>query len=192
LPVITHDQLAGQIRERQPVSLETAATPFLYHVNGDGSELRKVVPNHVLFLYGISPDGEWLAVWEEKASAIAFFSSDGTRRIVMCETCGTAGGEDRGITPPMVSWSRDGKRFYLHETPTSGDSELVKTYVIALQTGRMVPDLPASGFQSRQAVAHALGARLLSDERAFLSPDPSVYAFPRPAVHRNIFRIRMP
>jgi hypothetical protein len=62
LPVITHDQLAGQIRERQPVSLETAATPFLYHVNGDGSELRKVVPNHVLFLYGISPDGEWLAV----------------------------------------------------------------------------------------------------------------------------------
>jgi hypothetical protein len=85
---------------------ETTATPFLYRVNTDGSGRRRVVPKPVLFLYDVSPDGKWLAVWEE--NAIVLYSADGASRRMICESCGTAGVEDRGITPPMVSWSRDG------------------------------------------------------------------------------------
>ena len=170
---------------------ETMAAPFLYHVNTDGSGLQKVLPNQVLFLYDVSPDGKWLAVWEENESAIVLYSADGTTRGLLCKNCGTAGAEDRGVTPPIVSWSRDGKRLYFHETPYGRNSKS-QTYVVGLQARRMVPKFPASVFPSVEATANTLGGRLLRDERAFPSPDPSVYAFPRLAAHRNIFRIRVP
>jgi eukaryotic-like serine/threonine-protein kinase len=169
---------------------ETMATPFLYHINIDGSGLQKVLPNEILFLYDVSPDGKWLAVWEESESAVVLYSTDGMTRMLICKNCGTAGGEDRGITPPLVSWSRDGKRLYFHETPYRRDTKS-QTEVVELQARRMVPKFPASVFQSVEAAANALGGRSLSDERAFPSPDPSVYAFSRLAAHRNIFRIRV-
>jgi len=171
---------------------ETTATPFLYHVNMDGSELRRVVPNQVLFLYDISPDGKWLGVWEE--NAVVLYSSDGATRRMICDHCGSAGGEDRGVTPPLVSWSRDGRRLYLHETASRHGIELAnKTYIIPLQSGLMAPALPTSGFPSIDAATAALGGRLIvSGDRAFPSRDASVYAFPRLAAHRNIFRIQVP
>src|ERR1700733_9692995 len=169
---------------------ETTAVPFLYHVNSDGSGLRRVVPNQVVFLYDVSPDGKWLAVWEQ--SAVVLYSSDGATRKVICDHCASAGGEDRGVTPPPVKWSSDGKRLYLHENATRHGVELPNTtYVIPLQPGWMAA-LPASGFPSIDAAAAALGKRLTLADRVFPSPDPSVYAFPRLSSHRNIFRIQVP
>ena len=169
---------------------ETTATPGLYHVNVDGSGLRQVVPNHVFFLYDVSPDGKWLAAWE--GQAVVLYSTDGASRRLICDGCATAGGEDRGLTPPLVSWSRDGKRLYLHTIEFLHAIESRKTYVISLQPGQMVPPLPDSGFRSIADAATSLGGRLIAGQRAFLSADPSVYAFPRLATHRNIFRIRVP
>jgi eukaryotic-like serine/threonine-protein kinase len=78
---------------------ETIATSGLYHVNVDGSGLQQVVPNHVLFLYDVSPDGKWLAAWE--GQAVILYSTDGASRRLICDGCATAGGEDRGLTPPL-------------------------------------------------------------------------------------------
>jgi len=168
---------------------ETIAVPFLYHVNTDGSGLRRVVPNQVVFLYSVSPDGKWLAVWEQ--SAVVLYSSDGATRKVICDHCASAGGEDRGVTPPPVKWSSDGKLLYLHENATRHGIELPNTtYVIPLQPGWMAR-LPASGFPSIDAAAAALGRRLTLGDRVFPSPDPSVYAFLRLSSHRNIFRIQV-
>jgi eukaryotic-like serine/threonine-protein kinase len=168
---------------------ETTAVPFLYHINTDGSGLRRVVPNQVVFLYDVSPDGKWLAVWEQ--SAVVLYSSDGATRKVICDRCASAGGEDRGVTPPTVKWSSDGKLLYLHENATRHGIELPNTmYVIPLQAG-WVARLPASGFPSIDAAAAALGRRLTLGDRVFPSPDPSVYAFARLSSHRNIFRIQV-
>ena len=168
---------------------ETTAAPFLYHVNSDGSALRRVVPGQVLFLYDVSPDGNWLAVWER--SAVVLYSSDGATRKMICDHCASAGGEERGVTPPTVRWSRDGKRLYLHENATRHGIELPNTtYVIPLQPGWMAA-LPAAGFTSIDAAAAALGKDLVLGDRVFPSPDPSIYAFPRLSSHRNIFRIQV-
>jgi len=171
---------------------ETTATPFLYHVNVDGSALQRVVPNQVLFLYDVSPDGKWLAAWEERERAVVIYSTDGTSRRLVCNGCATAGGEDRGLTPPLVSWSRDGKRLYFHTIEFSHAIESHRTYVTPLRPGQMVPALPDSGFRSLADAATSFGGRAISEQGAFPSPDPSVYAFPRRAAHRNIFRIRVP
>jgi Tol biopolymer transport system component len=169
---------------------ETIATSGLYHVNVDGSGLQQVVPNHVLFLYDVSPDGKWLAAWE--GQAVILYSTDGASRRLICDGCATAGGEDRGLTPPLVSWSRDAKRLYLHTIEFLHAIESRKTYVISLPSGQMLPPLPDSGFRSIADAATSLGGRAIAEQRAFLSADPSVYAFPRRATHRNIFRVRVP
>jgi len=174
------------------VGRETTATPFLYHINTNGSDLQRVVPNAVLFLYDVSPDGKWVAVWEENENSIVLYSTDGMSRRLICERCGKSGGEDRGLTPPLVSWSRDGKRLYLHEILSRHATESHKTYVIPLPPAAMVPVLPASGFNSEAEVATSLGGHVISEQRAFPAPDPSVYAYLHLSAHRNIFSIRVP
>ncbi len=167
---------------------KTTAVPFLHHVNTDGSGLQRLVPNQVLFLYDVSPDGKWLAVWEQHA--LVLYSSDGAARNVICDPCASAGAEDRGVTPPTIKWSGDGKLLYLHENLDRRGVESPKTYVISLQPGWMAK-LPTSGFPSIDAAAAALGTRLTLAERVFPGPDLSVYAFPRISSHRNIFRIQV-
>ena len=169
---------------------ETTAMPFLYHVNVDGSGLQRVVPNQVLFLYDVSPDAKWLAAWE--GQAVVLYSTEGASRRLICDGCATAGAEDRGLTPPLVSWSRDGKRLYLHASEFLHPIESRKTYVISLRPGQVVPPLPESGFRSIAEAATSLGGRAIAEQRAFMSGDPSVYAFVHSATHRNIFRIRVP
>jgi len=90
------------------------------------------------------------------------------------------------VTPPLVSWSRDGKYLFLHTTATR------ETYELPLAAGHMTPMVPEGGFESIQKAAEALGAKPISDRLAFPSSDPGVYAFPRLATHRNIYRITVP
>jgi Tol biopolymer transport system component/tRNA A-37 threonylcarbamoyl transferase component Bud32 len=157
---------------------------FLYNVSRDGSGLRKVVSTPVTFLYDVSPDGRWVAVWA--GAAVRFYPVDGGVPVTMCETCGTAGEENRGVTPSLIRWSRDGRLMFLHNT----DSR--RTYVLPLPPGRPVPAIPPGGFRGMSDAVAALGAKPLPDPRAFVSDDPDVYAFPRVSTLRNIYRVRVP
>ena len=49
-----------------------------------------------------------------------------------------------------------------------------------------------AGFKSIVDAATSLGGKPISEPRAFAGPDPSMYAFPRGATHRNIYRIHVP
>ena len=102
---------------------------------------------------------------------------------MLCPYCGTAGDENRGITPPLVRWSRDGRFLYLHA------SHERKTFVLPLRTGEMVPRLPAGGFNGILEAASALGAREIPDFKAYVSDDPDVYVYLRLQTHRNIYRV---
>ena len=57
----------------------------------------------------------------------------------MCAGCAAAGAEERGITPPMVSWSRDGKELYLYSENSH------QTYAVPLKSGQALPPIPPSG-----------------------------------------------
>jgi hypothetical protein len=103
--------------------------------------------------------------------------------VTLCARCGTAGDENRGVTPPLVRWSRDGKYIYLHSTMTR------KTYVAALPAGDLVPRVTPDTRRGIEGAAGALGARAIADDRAYVSDDPSVYVFPRVSTHRNIYRV---
>jgi hypothetical protein len=110
---------------------------------------------------------------------VVAYPAGGGPPTLICSTCANRG--------PVVSWSRDGKVLYLHETPAS------QTYAVPLRPGQMLPPLPASGIRSPGFdAASVLGAKMIPQERAFGGPNPSVYAFVRVTTHRNIYRIAVP
>jgi len=86
--------------------------------------------------------------------------------------------------PDPLSWTPDGRFLYLKFAAS--------TYAIPLRPGQVLPPIPASGFQSREALAALAGARLVSEESVFPGPNPSIYAFMKVATQRNVYRVPVP
>jgi len=156
----------------------------LYRVNPDGTAREKAIDDRVLYVYAISPDGNWAAAWA--GTAVNLYSLHGGQAIELCSACGTVGADHRGITPPVITWSRDGKFLYLHFAWTTRES-----YVVPLQNGHVLPPLPKDGI-AEQVVAGLPGVKKIPQLRAFLSDDPLVYAFMRQTAQRNIYRVPVP
>jgi eukaryotic-like serine/threonine-protein kinase len=156
----------------------------LYHVDDDGEKLRQLVDTPVSFLYAVSPDGRGLALWA--GTDVTLYDRDRAVSTTVCAGCGTAGEENRGVTPPLVSWSEDGKLVYLHATHDR------RTHAVPLRPGRLLPPLPAGGLGSMGDAATLPGARSFPEPRAYGGPGPLVYAFPRVTTHRNIYRVYVP
>jgi len=153
------------------------AVKFLYRIQEDGSGLQKVVEDPVKFLYDVSPDGKWLAAWVGRS--VVVYPAGGGPPTLICSTCANRSN--------VVSWSRDGKFVYFHETP------MRQTFAIPLRPGQILPPLPASGIRSPGLDAGALpGAQLIKQQRAFPAANPSVYAFARVTTQRNIYRVPVP
>jgi eukaryotic-like serine/threonine-protein kinase len=157
---------------------------FLQSIKADGTGLHRIMPDRAVFLYAVSPDGQWVAAWV--GSDVNLYSSAGGKVIRVCTGCASGGAEDRGVTPPLINWSRDGKVLYLFSEGT------LHTYSIPLQHGQILPPLPADGLQLRSVEKSLPDAHLIAQDRAFMSSNPSVYAYPIIATHRNIYRIPVP
>jgi hypothetical protein len=183
-------------------------SPYLHHISEDGTGLRRVLAHPVTFLYAVSPDGQAIALWEGgdvesihprdgtgavvagerrvSLGDVSVYSRDGATRTPICADCARAGGPERGITPPLVSWSPGGGWVYLMNAFAG------QTFAVPLEPGRNLPALPPGGLPSMAAAAQLPGAMLLPEERAFAGMDPSIYAFPRVTTHRNIYRVPVP
>ncbi len=158
---------------------------YLYHINEDGTDQRKLLPTPVLYLYAVSPNGQAVAIWV--GVDVYADSYDGKSQTLICKGCGTAGEEQRGVTPPLVSWSPDGKFLYVHAPDTAR-----KSYAVPLPPGQLLPALPKAGLPRLADAANLPGAKTFPQQRAYGGADPSIYAYPRVTTHRNIYRIPVP
>ncbi|HZQ52598.1 MAG TPA: winged helix-turn-helix domain-containing protein [Bryobacteraceae bacterium] len=156
---------------------------FVYRVREDGSELQRALPSSMIYVYDISPDAQALAAW--RGSAVQVFPTSGGAPTDVSTVCAAAGGEDRGITPPCVSWSPGGEFLYLNDR-TAGE-----IYAVPIPPGRSLPVLPAEGIASAEQAAALPGARVIHEPHAFVGADPSTYAFLRITNERNIYRVRV-
>jgi len=164
---------------------ESETNKFIYRVREDGSGLQKAIPTQVAYFFDVSPGGEALAVME--GELIQVYQASGGSPSLICRRCGAAGGENRGITPPAVSWSADGRFLYLNDRIAD------QIYAVPIPPGRNLPPLPASGLNAISDVTVWPGVRALPQGRlAFAGPNPSLYAFPQITTQRNIYRITVP
>jgi WD40 repeat protein len=162
---------------------------FVYRINEDGTGLRKVIPQPVYFLYSVSPDGKYVAVWatgpsEETANSVFLYPVDGGAPVMLCGACGyRAGG---GVTTQAVSWSSDHKLVYL---AFMGGSAV---FSVPLRAGRVLPPLPQRGIRSFDDVAGLPEAKPFPVPGAIPGPNPSVYVYPKLTAQRNIYRLPVP
>jgi serine/threonine protein kinase/Tol biopolymer transport system component len=160
---------------------------FVYLANEDGTSVRKALPETVIFLFSVSPDGKWMVV-DKTGELIAYPLSGGTP-VLIC-SCAETGGEKRGHSPPQASWSPDGRFLYLRGDVASTDR--AKILAIPLKAGEMVPPLPSSGIARPDDVLKIPGVEVINQSEAFPGPHPSLYAFTRTATLRNLYQIRIP
>jgi DNA-binding winged helix-turn-helix (wHTH) protein/Tol biopolymer transport system component len=153
---------------------------YLYRMKKDGSDRSRVVPYPVGNVESTSPDGRWIVVGSSSrvcgdGSLMALSTDGGAARCICQEPC-------------MTEWAPDGRFFYIGVEPRSGTSP-GKTIAIPVPSGDMLPKLPISGIRRLDDAASLPGARLVDGWDISPGPDPSVFAFTKTNMHRNLFRI---
>lgn len=164
---------------------------FVYRIKEDGTGLQKAIPDPIIFLQAVSPDGKWVVAFaalpgEEAAAAIMAYPAGGGPALQLCDRC-------------QVQWAPDGKFLYLslqtwdaNGTEQRKENKPHKTYALPLSDSNAFGRLAAHGFNSEAQLAAVPGVRVIDQAFLLPGPEPSVYAFSRETVHRNLYRIPVP
>jgi len=151
---------------------------FVYRVRLDGTGMRKALEQPILLLWGVSPDGRWIAAWAPlpgNGSPFAqAFPLDGNPPVTI------------GWVP--FAWSKPGWPRGMAFIPLFSKW----TYTVPLASGQILPPIPAGGFHSDDEIASLPGARRGPAWPIGFGPTADVYAFYREAIQRNLYRIPIP
>jgi Tol biopolymer transport system component len=163
------------------------ASAHPYRVHEDGTGLRKLSDQTIAWLGGISPDGQWVVakVAGGDGSTIMALPVNGGSPIRIISA--------RATSDQHLTWSPDGKLMFI-SAPTGYSSSSLngRTYVVPLPPGRMLPQIPAEGFQSEAEIAKLPGARVIDAYDVAPGPTAEVYSFSHGTVQRNLYRIPIP
>jgi hypothetical protein len=153
---------------------------YLAQMKRDGSGRSKVVSYQVGAARIVSPDRRWIVAGIPLPD----------RSTGMTVAIPTAGGAPQPICAGYcpVAWSSDGKFLYVGLVQSSRTSP-GKTVVIPVPLGETLPRLPDSGIRVPGDGAALPDARLIDGWQISPGPDPSIYAFTKTTMHRNLFRI---
>jgi Tol biopolymer transport system component/predicted Ser/Thr protein kinase len=151
---------------------------YLYTRKQDGSGRRKMREETIMGVFAVSPDGRW-TVFDEKEdqnkehpSHILAFPNEGGAPVVLC----------RALCFP--DWSVDGKYMQFR----FGTSRDPKTILVAVRSGRGLPDLPPDGFSAAEEVK-VTNKKLLLPDGVTSVKSSEKYTYTRSNVRRNIYRV---
>jgi serine/threonine protein kinase/Tol biopolymer transport system component len=149
---------------------------FLYRMKTDGTGRRKIIPDRVLGLTGVSRDGRWVITVfpnpkEDHPATVKAIAPDGSASVLLCSL----------ICKPH--WDSAGKFVYLFfpELPEG-------SFVIPVMQDIGLPKVPSAGISGLDDLANA--KRISWDVDSAL--DSSVYAYTRENTRRNLYRIPLP
>jgi DNA-binding winged helix-turn-helix (wHTH) protein/Tol biopolymer transport system component len=146
---------------------------YFEQMNRDGSGRSKVSAYAVGNGISISTDRRWLTAVGTMPDGMG-----GTYAIPI-----SGGNPQRICSGCFVLWAPGGKFLYV-SVPNAH-----KTRVFSLGSGEMLPRLPRMG--EAENLTLFPGTRLI-DGYICPGPDPSVYAYVKTTMHRNLFRIHLP
>jgi hypothetical protein len=153
-------------------STEDQTRKFVYHVKEDESGLERRCWIRMAIFTALDRTGNsWRFTrapqWNFTPRAVA------PRPTTVCSICGTAGGENRAITPPSVSCSPEGKFLYLNIRVAA------QIYAVPLQPGRSLPPLPASVIRSVAEAGAFAGSASDSGGASFCGSEPNGLRVPQ-------------
>jgi dipeptidyl aminopeptidase/acylaminoacyl peptidase len=148
---------------------------FLTHIGRDGGEPRRILKTPILDLISASPNGAWAVVTAPGTGELA----TAVMLVVDVET---------GATKPLCSactvyWAPDGK--WLYAFRRGGGTTAV---AIPLATQASPDSLDATLDASVRGVLPP-GAQLIGHAPMAPGPNPSMYAFTKRDIQRNLYRV---
>lgn len=148
---------------------------FVYRVVLNQSVARKMSSKPYTDFSGISPSGNlWMLNYDVSPEVTA----PGGTPVPVCHWCSGA-------------WGQGGKYLYLRFRDP-GEMGGGVAVAIALSGGKQLPELPPDGYNSVQEVKEAAAKIDMSGKTIFApGPDPSVYAYVKATVQRNLFSITL-
>jgi DNA-binding winged helix-turn-helix (wHTH) protein/Tol biopolymer transport system component len=153
---------------------------YLFRMNRDGSQRAKVVPDPILNVMSVSPDGAWIATLVPVNDAQAKFAE------VAIPAGGGAGKRVRICSGYCIArWAPDGTYLYVTVEPGA-------TGAFPVPPGKMLPDLPSHGIRSLKEASALAGGLHIQETIAAPGLSPAVYAYVKTAMHRNLFRVPVP
>lgn len=151
---------------------------YLGQIRKDGSDRSKMVPDPIADLHAISPDRRWLIAIVPSGATIAVPTEGGPPRRICSDSC-------------PVAWAPDGRFLYVGIAPNSRTSA-GKTVAIPVAPGESLPNLPPSGIRGLDDAAAFPGSRIIDAWNISPGSDPSIFAYVKTTVHRNLYRIPVP
>ena len=157
---------------------------FLYRVSQDGAERRKIIPDPILDVGSISPDGRWVLVSArvtggEHPAALNVYPLDGGPFVRLCKSYCRA------------RWDISGKFFYI-TFPAARRWGLeglanatTDTYMLQVNIARGIPNLPVGGITTGAELKGAL----VIPQQIESAEGPYYYSYTRQTVRRNIYRL---
>jgi eukaryotic-like serine/threonine-protein kinase len=149
---------------------------FLYRMRPDGSERVRLLPDPILDIQGISPDGRWAIVAQGKGQTgrILAIPLDGGTPVIVCHGYCEA------------QWTADGKSFGVIMDTTVG----TETIIAPVSPSQNLPSLPPEGITSSADMHSIRGAKVV-DGGILWSPKPGLSATLHQDVHRNLYRVAL-
>jgi hypothetical protein len=150
---------------------------FLTRIGKDGGGRRRVMETPILNKFGVAPNGAWAAVLAPGQGDAATFVTlavplGGGAPVPVCNGC-------------TVQWSPDGRRLYVGTEGAASPSSLVLPIDATQAPPRTLMTMLAAADKGDRPP----GTEVIERLQIAPGPNPSVYAFTRRDVQRNLFRI---
>jgi len=165
---------------------------FLYRISQDGNQRQKIIPDPILDLGSISPDGRWIVastkvIQGEHPAAANLYPLDGGPPIRLCNTYCRA------------RWDITGRFFYIifpaarvrGFEDVGGATSNFNTYMLPVNIARGVPNLPVGGITTAEELK-AVNQVLIIPQQIDSASGPRYYSYTRQSVRRNIYRLPVP
>jgi Tol biopolymer transport system component len=149
---------------------------YVYRMKADGSGRRKIIPDRILDIDSVSPDGRWVVVATPASSGDATnvtraYTTDGSKAVPICE----------GYC--QLSWNTTGSAAFLF-------------FPQLFQGTRFVPVDPVSGLPKLPAGGVTRAEDVPDTRKSASVPwyvtsavNPVLYTYARVNAHRNLYRI---
>ncbi len=146
---------------------------YLYRMNTDGTNRRKITPERILDSIDVSPDGRWVVALspssdEQHPMQTKAFAVDGSGSTLLC------------LGYCTLYWDRTGESVFLEQKGEQGSSVLPVLHDSGL------PKTSPAGIDSSIKPIASIPWTVQS------AANPSTYAYTYEDPHRNLYRIQLP
>jgi Tol biopolymer transport system component len=150
---------------------------FLYRMHADGSDRRKISPDHILDFSTLSPDGVWAVVQaldpnEEHTYAMFALPVEGGAPVRLC------------INNCVPKWDARGDFMYISFNMQSDPN----SYALPIRRGSGLPDLPSTVIAGTDDLKKLKSVVVIPHivDTAF---SPSLYVYTGNSTYRNLYRV---